>query len=185
MVHLVGLGGGGCNVLEYAMSKGFKAAYTFVTSPVRSNKPWDTEFIEWNSPDNYYQNSEWYKDEVEIPERLRIRLMKYKHNIIVSSLGGFTGTLLTKAILKHTWPEILDFEYILGMPFRFEGQKRKEVVKYFKSTFKNIPNIKYANYQQIADLHDDIRLKQAFTIANSMIYSVITSDQMDKVLFHK
>ncbi len=179
MVHLVGLGGGGCNVLEYAMTKGFKAAYTFVTSPVRPNKTWDIEFIEWHSPDNYFQNSEWYKDEIEIPERLRIRLMKYKHSIIVSSLGGYTGTLLVKAILKHTWLEKLHFDYVLGIPFRFEGQKRNETVKYFKSTFKNIQNIKYVPFQQIAELHNNITLNQAFTIADSMVFSEISTEPMD------
>ena len=173
MVHLVGLGGGGCNVLEYAIKQGFEATYTFVTSPERTNIPQGAQFIDFTSPDYYYSDSIWYKEDIVLPEPLRRKLMKYTDNIIVVCIGGYAGTMLLKAILNYNWPEILNFRFIVGTPMNFERREQKNIIRLIKILDMH-GKIQIVPLEKICKTEgNNFSIDQAFQLADSLMFSKI------------
>lgn len=172
MVHLVGLGGGGCNVLEFAIKQNFQAVYTFVSSPKREIQLDFCEFIEFSSPQFYFANPCWYKSSINLPEQLIQKLLEHNNNIIVCCAGSYTGSMLVKAISGYNWPNNINFSYFVGTPFNFEGNK-KPIINDLKISLKGL-NVKYIPLQQIVKTEgSSIHVEKAFQKADHLMFSII------------
>lgn len=177
MVHLVGIGGGGCNVLEYALKLNFKAEYTFISSPIRKYLPSEVKFIEYVSPENYFLDSTWIERNIEIPESIQTIIKSRRKTIYIAGLRGYTGSLLVKAIVKKLLSDNLyntDYHhFILSLPFNNEGSMgTNNALKVARQILK-YPNMNLYKLEDIRSSCVDLTIADAFLKADELAYSKI------------
>ena len=177
MIHLVGIGGGGCNVLEYALKQNFKAEYTFITSPIRKHLPSDVKFIEFASPNNYFFDFSWINRNIEIPESIRSIIKAKQKTIYTAGLRGFTGSLLVRAIIQKLLNDykanISLHHFVLSTPFKNEGSRSIINALAIAKQISNYPNINLYSIEDLRSSSGDITISEAFLKADELAFSKI------------
>jgi len=177
MIHLVGIGGGGCNVLEYALKQNFKASYTFISSPIRKHLPSEVKFIEYVSPENYFFDSSWIDMNIEIPESIQNIIKSRRKTIYIAGLRGYTGSLLVKSIVKELLSVNMDnaefHHFILSLPFRNEGSMSTDNALKVAKQISKYPNMNLYKLEDIRSSCVDLTIADAFLKADELAFSKI------------
>ena len=173
-IHFIGLGGAGCNMLEYIQKQGIVARYTCITNPVRNNLSSEINVLKFDSPRNYTLIENWHKQDLKLPMSIKMLLHSNSHYVILSGLGGYTGTMLTKSIMKHLKKQEKDVMTICCLPFKFETSRNniandisKDLIKQYKVSFIDL-NVASKGYGHIS-------LKQFFDKVNEDTYRIYKS----------
>ena len=107
--HFIGFGGGGSNILQTLFKEIPNGKFTMVSDPIREFLPESMEFIHFIKPivkptvrifQNDVEDSEMYRN-LDLPAALLNRIDKNQHVILISSLGGYTGTILLDALISY------------------------------------------------------------------------------------
>lgn len=172
--HFVGIGDGGCKMLQYLISKGnIKSAdYTAVNcSFMGYSFPLERQILTGVPEDAYTGRNINLKAldklSVQLPPTITNAFIdKDRHYVLLAGLGGFTGSYLCKAIPGFLQANKLGYNSIISLPFSHEGLvKRKQAVA-IKHSLRDQPNTVFVDYDSIRENHGNFKLKDAFTIAN-------------------
>jgi cell division GTPase FtsZ len=160
LIHIIGLGGGGSNAMEYIHRKGVQAKYTYITDRQRLYLPKEIDFIQFRPPlKNKIQFPKEFagfsdvNQEIILPEGIRSLFFENQKYILLSGLGGNTGTLLIHKL--SYWLEISrkDFAIIVSLPYHFEGIERPVLA----TTLKNILHAKpFFLFFQVGVINKDL-----------------------------
>jgi cell division GTPase FtsZ len=173
-IHFIGLGGAGCNMLEYIQKQGIVARYTCITNPVRNNLSSEINVLKFDSPRNYTLIENWHKQNLKLPMSIKLLLHSNSQYVILSGFGGYTGTMLTKSILKHLKKQRKDAMAICCLPFKFETP-RKSVANETAANLNEYNNITYLDLDIVSKGYGQISLKQFFDKVNEDAYRIYKS----------
>ncbi|MCX6227378.1 MAG: hypothetical protein NTV01_22015 [Bacteroidia bacterium] len=157
-LHFIGLGGGGCNAVEYIHSKGIQANYTCISHPERSSLPSDIHF------QTFARLSKW--DLFDGYDLVR----KNRRYVLLSGLGGKTGTYLVEEFMLLLQYQNRDFLTICSLPFAFEGHQRRIFAERFRAKFQSMKNFICFDLNSIVKHWADITLTDAFEKADERFY---------------
>ena len=127
-IHFIGLGGAGCNALEYIYRQGIKANYTSITYPERPHLPPDVHF------NAYARISKWHLFEAGTLFNENCRY------ILLAGLGGDTGSYLVEELTPLLWVQNKEFLILCSSPFSFEGNQRRIIAAGVKTKFQSMSN---------------------------------------------
>ena len=138
-IHVIGLGGAGTNILEqlYKIQPTFK--YTILTDPIRTNIPESVKFIHYIH--HFPFLNELVEDHNILPEDLIERIGIDEHLILLTGLGGSTGTLLTDQLIQFCINSNITFQVGCSWPLSFEGAKRLKLAKAFELKYEDFQNV--------------------------------------------
>ena len=176
--HFVGLGGGGCNALENIRSKGVRAKYTCVTNPIRPHLPKDVEFIKFVTPtcfDRKEMGSLSYgniEDHTALDSQIKNVFSADSFFILLTALGGYTGTKLTRELAEHLIVNNKHFMIICSTPFKFEGKMNISIAEKVREQLTPLPNFHCFELGSLREVHGNMKLSEAFSKADEQFYSI-------------
>lgn len=135
-IHFVGLGGAGCNTVEYAMTKKSNAQFTFINQKTNRDIPENVNFIDLSNfkSNPYYSGFAMSPEEFyEMDEVVNVFEAKDTVYILFAGLGGVTGSKLCFPILHHL-RRVKKLHYLSAcLPFNFEGNARSVIANFSKN----------------------------------------------------
>jgi cell division GTPase FtsZ len=179
-LHIIGLGGGGCNALENIYGHGVRARYTCISDPIRTYPTSKIDFFQF-APPIVTVDAPWWEyvqlcnidQDLLIPEEILNLFFDDKHYVLLAAFGGCLGTLLTKGL--YQWLDFLEKDYtiLFSIPFAFEGKERL----FFATLMKNELHIqKRVHYFHLDELRKDspnMTLEEGFKKADEQFYDIL------------
>jgi cell division GTPase FtsZ len=182
-LHIVALGGAGCNFLSFIYNNGVKAKYTAVSSYSR-NLPKDSaiEFIHFTPPQKEVMiDRGTFVDKLvstDMNNRLQMPDAIYKHLesndkfIIISGLGGYIGSFFTEDTANYLSKNGKTFLILCTLPFSFEGAR----IKYAEDTRKKLSsfdNFKYIELTSLREKYGNVGIKAAFQKIDDLFLDIV------------
>ena len=171
-IHFIGLGGAGCNVIEYIHKKGICARYTCITSPERPHLPADIEFIQFGPAEIDYHTYKMEMKDYEISKDIQNLFTSNLKFVLFAGFGGNTGTNLTRQLSTMLRQKNKEFMAIYTMPFNFEGPSRKSFALKAKQSMDGIFNVHSFNLEVIRQNYGNVTLNVAFQKADEHCYQL-------------
>ena len=158
--HFIGLGGAGCNALEYIYRQGIKAKYTCISYPERPELPPDIRFIKCTRQikRHLFETGSLFKED-----------SKY---ILLAGLGGDTGSNLLVELASILWVRNKEFILLCSLPFSFEGAQRRVIAGNIKTRFKSMDNFICFDLEEMRQIWGNVTLKVAFEKADKEFYNL-------------
>jgi cell division protein FtsZ len=176
-IHIVGIGGGGCNALEYIRKKGVAAEYTCISSPDRHSLPPGVSFIPYDSP-KYYNLLEYQDDNLAIPAEIEKVFDGDATFVLLAGFGGFTGSNLTRALAGYLSKGNKRFMIICSMPFSFEGERRKRIALNTRRFLEHFTSFRCLEMETIRVACGNLPLSVAFEKADEEFYDIFRENIM-------
>lgn len=166
-LHFVGFGGAGSNTIEYLHAKGIKAKFTCISNPVRPNISDEIDFIHYI-----------YSLENQLPTIILDIFESDEKFIILSGIGGNTGTSFTMSISRLLHKKKIPFLTISSFPFKFESQDRNSLSNLVLRKLDNVPNFRYYTFPEIKALFNTkMNPKELFEKVNELIYELYLANK--------
>ena len=166
-LHFVGFGGAGSNIVEYLHSKGINAKFTCISNPRRPNISSEIQFI------NYV-----YVVENKIPTRIVNIFKSDEKFILLSGLGGYTGTFFTVEISKLLHKKNSPFLTIASMPFDIESAERHSKSDLAVKELEKIPNFYYYKFPEIKVLFNSkMNFKEIAEKTSHLLYELYEANK--------
>ena len=181
-LHFVGLGGAGTNTVDYFYRMGIKGKYTCITNPERPNLPSGIKLIEFIPPRQiHYESGIEVFQILDIHHKIKIPssvINIFKSNdkfVLLSGLGGYTGSYLTVELNRLLHDNGRKFMTICSLPFTFEGQKRKSCAEYAMKQLETQRNFKCFELDDIIEKYGrNLTILEVFKKADKQFYSICT-----------
>src|SRR5690606_26456339 len=109
---------------------------------------------------------------IEIPDSI---LDIFKSNdmfVLLSGLGGYTGTFMTEELTLLLYQQKKPFLTISSLPFNFEGRKRKITAENTVHKLKSIDGFRYYELEKIRKEYGNQTIKDVFQKANEQLYKI-------------
>lgn len=172
--HFIGLGGAGCNILEFFHQKGLKGNYTCITNPKRENLSKDIQFIHYCSPRD--EKTKGILADMTVPlilsEEVKAVFSENYTYVLLAGLGSYTGTYMTEELTILLQENNKNFVSICCMPFLFEGDLYRLYAEKIKNRFQILPNFRFYDLEEIKEKHGNKGFREVFEIANNEIYKL-------------
>lgn len=132
--HFIGLGGAGCNILEYFFKNDLEGKYTFITEQERPYLSPSIHFIPFYAPAISHIKSDGsivklkadLSEELILPAEVEHLLNKDDFYVIVAGIGGYTGTMFSEQLTQVLREKGRDFMGLFCFPFFFQSEIRKD-----------------------------------------------------------
>lgn len=157
-IHFIGLGGAGCNALEYIHQQGIKAKYTGISYPERLCLPRTIQFIP------FIRESKW-----DMFDGSKLFTNKCRY-ILLAGLGGDTGTYLVEALTHQLVTRHIQFLTICSFPFSLEGNQRRITAEKVKTRFESSLSFICFDLNFLIRTWGDQTLSSAFEMADQQFY---------------
>lgn len=179
-LHFIGLGGAGCNALEYIYNKNINAKYTGITElEKRSKLSSAINYVDFIPPKQIcfktdtgeYSISDMTQKLI-LPDHIKQLFRENHRYVLLAGLGGYTGTYMTEelALLLRKWGK--DFYIISSLPFSFEDSRRQSFARKVKDKMRWLDKFKYFELETIRETYGDITLKHAFEKGDEQFFRV-------------
>lgn len=155
--HFISFGGGGANILLSLETQNPIGLITMISDPKRDNLPEQIRFIHYpntqvkptirNYP-NDVEDDAMYQNLI-IPSELIERISRNQNIVLISSLGGYTGTILLDYFINFLAENNYRFSVHCGWPLKFEGPPRLHSAIKFR--LKHLHTNKVTHYKSIVD----------------------------------
>ncbi len=101
------------------------------------------------------------------------RLFKEDDNyVLLTGLGGETGTQLTEKLLLLFQEMKKDFIVICSIPFVWEGELKRSRANRVKIKFQNLPNFNFFELSEIQNHYGHLKIREVLNIINEECYGV-------------
>jgi cell division protein FtsZ len=175
-LHLIGLGGAGCNMLEYIHGQGLKSKYTAISSPVRYDLPLGIVFIEYGPIIKAPRDYSVMEMDLPISDSILELLEENNDFVLMVGLGGNTGSNLVRQLSKILQAKGKRFIVICQTPFTFEGKSRRNLASRTLNELQRIPRVHSFNLDSIRDKFGDLKLSEAFLKADEHCYQLLRTN---------
>jgi cell division protein FtsZ len=182
-LHIIALGGAGCNFLRFIYNHGVNAKYTAVSSE-SGNIPKDStiEFIHFAPPQKEVMiDRGTFVDKlvsIDMNNRLQMPDAIYKHLesddkfIIISGLGGYISSFFTEDTANYLSKNGKTFLIICTLPFSFEGER----TRYAEDTRKKLSsfdNFKYIENNSLKEKYGNVGFKASFQKIDELFLDIV------------
>lgn len=173
-IHVIGLGGAGCNTAKYFCNKGVNATYTCMSNAERKDLPEAFLFAEYHiySEEKRLQiiigkvRVDFENMKPDLPTALPLpiaeRLNSNSRFILLVGLGGLTGSYLVRDIADLLKKDNREFAIICSLPFNFEGEIRNSCANMVKDKLSGLPNFHYYLNENMREKYGNLRISEAF-----------------------
>ncbi len=181
---ILGIGGGGCNVLEHIAEFDKEAFLIAINNEIATLNLLDSSIshkihIDKNQEElkKYLENS--YNEENILDENIKNTLYKLtkdcKEIAIIVTAGGVTGSAIAPATAKYLKSLSKKVAVVATLPFKFEGKMRE---KNAKETIEKLKRI--CDYVEVVDNNDVLKylkgnesIEEGFEMISKMIYEAV------------
>ncbi len=181
-VHFIGLGAAGSKIISFLHSQGVEGKFTYVTDSEKKDTSKEFQFIHFSPPVEIYEidgldpiqftNREM---ELELPIAFLDLFKSDEFVVLVSGLGGYTGTNMTEELTLMLHYQERPFLTISSLPFNFEGQKRNLMAQNTVDRLEHIERFHYFKLEDLRAKHDNLTIKDAFEKADEQFYEMYKS----------
>ncbi len=178
-LHFVGLGGGGCNAVEFIQQRMSNAKFTCISSPVRKYEKSNIKFVELNLHDwfdvanvrkDYLNDKIFFRGIERVEEVFRTD----DTFIILVGAGGDTGTMIAHDVFERMRSNNRDCYMVSTFPFDFEGRCRIKMATTFVNRFKLDTHFGLVSNEEMRRIYGDMDIADAFAKIDELM--------MDKAL---
>lgn len=170
-LHFVGVGDGGCKMIEYLLSKGEQIGYTAINSNYKGYFFATNKQVVFELPIDAYNgrnmNLTTLQSQKGLPKNIaNVFTDKSRHYVVFIGLGGYTGSYLSKEVISHFEAKNLRHNCIISLPFTHEGLIKRKNAEMIKSSLSNCKNIAFVDFNLIRENQGNFKMVDAFEIAN-------------------
>lgn len=162
--------------MESFFKKGEKGKYTYITNIKREYYSSEIDFIFYGSPKMKWNEVADISKSLILPKEIKEIFMDNHKYILLTGLGGYTGTYLLKELIVLLKEENKDFLALCALPFAFEGFIREQYSEQFKNLFPNLPNLKYFELDTIKEKYGNKSFVEGFEIAADEMYKLFKNE---------
>jgi cell division GTPase FtsZ len=188
-VHFIGLGGAGSNMIKSIFDIGVKGKYTYISDFKKLNFEKEIEFMPYVSPGKRIikNNIEIYK-EVDYNKNLvltdSIKKIFLSNNlfILLSGLGGYTGTFMTEKLSEFLVYKKKEFVVISTLPFSFEDTERKFIAEKSIKILQKLENFYSFELENYKKEFGNLKLDSFF---EKIHYDILITTILPKIQFLK
>jgi len=161
--HFVGLGGGGCNVVEGIHAKGVQGRFTCITHPERPHLPKQIQFLKFPSLGELERRSPRGVPDMtrtfQLSDQIREVFSEGDTYILFAGLGGYTGTKIVEQLIPWLLKDHHEFAVYCSIPFAFEGERRTIAVR-LADQFHSLPNFHYFDLESVREKYFDFTVTE-------------------------
>lgn len=173
-IRIVGVGGGGSNLVNYIHDHGACGADIFICNTSIEELCMHRTPLKLhlgNGTLGSGSNTEYATSEaINSLDDIKKCLEGAKVVIIVSTLGGGTGTAVAPIIAKESKAMGIITLSIATLPFRFEGERKIEkALEGMKQLARYSDSIYIYNNQGLMDLHPELSIDKAFGLVDEIV----------------
>jgi len=178
IIKVLGVGGGGCNAVNYMFQQGIRDVDFIVTntdsqalenSPVPLRIQLGAQLTEGRGAGNLPEIGKQAAIE-NITEIKEILANNTKMVFITAGMGGGTGTGAAPVIAKAARELNILTVGIVTLPFRFEGQRRqRQAIQGIKELKNNVDSLLIINNEKLREIHGDLKIADAFGKADNVL----------------
>ncbi|MDG5800785.1 hypothetical protein QA597_10480 [Marinilabiliaceae bacterium ANBcel2] len=179
-LHFIGLSDAGANIIRHFHSKGMRGKYTIISTELSFQLHPDIDHIQIEvrnrtSGFNPYHPSIHLCDNGEnmnIPDSVYSIFNNNDLFVLLSGLGGYTGSRLMESLSRKLEEKQKDYRAICSLPFRFEGIVRRSSALYTLNSIGNINTVHAFELEDLRKDHPDMVLSNAFNKANEEFWRI-------------
>lgn len=167
-IHVIGIGGLGSRMIAFIQKKGIKAKYSYINDEILSDIEPETNFVEFipKSEFIYIRNGDKIRstdwtEKVHLPDNVYDIITQSDKYIIITGLGGYTGTFVTEEVCKLLKASNKTFSIICSMPFNAEGRLRFNTANGLRQKFENYQDFHCFEQEQIVTKYGNMILSDA------------------------
>jgi cell division GTPase FtsZ len=158
--HFIGLGGAGCNALEFIHQQGVAAEFTCISDRKNLHLPENFRFIPFIRDRK--------RDVFDGSKLFFARNCRY---ILLAGLGGNTGSYLVEELTQQLLGQNIQFLTICSHPFALEGKQRSMTAERIIARFSSTTNfICFDLNLLIRGWGGDLTISSAFEKADQQFY---------------
>jgi cell division GTPase FtsZ len=173
-LHYLGIGNGGCKMIEYLLKKEEAINYTVINSSFKGyNFPINKQVI-YDLPNDAYNgrniNMATLHSQTGLPQNIHnIFADNSKHYVVFVGLGGYTGSYLSTTIISHLAAKNTSYNCIISLPFSHEGFIKRKNAEIIKSSLPKSKNIAFVDFDLIRKEHGNFKMVDAFEVADEYV----------------
>ena len=176
---VVGLGGAGCNIVEYLQKNGIKASFIGISNPERPNLSSDIRFIKFVPPQislgegsgKFLPVSDMNQPLI-LPQNIKELFTSNNKYILLAGLGGYTGTYMVEHLADFLKQTKIEFAVICCLPLQFEGKQRKAVAREAQTKLESHVNVTYFDPNTLSQQYGDRSLEDFFDVCNTKVLDI-------------
>lgn len=184
-LHIIGIGGAGANTVAYFHKQGVKAKYTYINNIERVELSDKFNFLKFVPPTKEIiqtKNLEIVLSDMTqaliIPQEILDLFTKKENYVLLSGLGGYTGTFMMQQLTEMLYYQKKSFLSICTSPFAFEGEEKNKSALQATQKLQLISNFHCINLENVLKNHGNLSVKESFEKINEMSFKIFQSAQL-------
>jgi len=177
---LLGIGGGGCNILSDILKKDKKFKHLYINSDIKTLQHKKNILTLQNNDLGCKGDVKCGKELItsNVVYKLSQTLPKDKKIFLLTTLGGGVGSGATIAIAKLLKSLAFDFHIVALLPFSFEGKKRMQTAQESLKELQEItPNISVIeNAKILTNVEKKSSLKESFEMISDDVLELMLNN---------
>ena len=166
-LHFIGVGSGGTSAMMYIHNKRIVAKYTCITGPFVDHITPDVKHLFYLAPREYRDYSNTHK--IALTQEMKHIFKEEEHYIVLTGLGGFSGTGLISNILKHLQDNGKKHDAICSLPYQEEGRSRVGYANKKKTELEKNKNVVIFDQNPIGGLNISKALEKGHEISYNIL----------------
>lgn len=183
-LHIIGIGGAGTNTAAYFHKQGVNAKYTYINNLEINEISKEFNYINFVSPTKEFIQTKKYQvvfsdmtQELIIPQETLDLFTKNEKYLLLSGLGGYTGTFMMQQLTEMLYQQKIPFLSICTSPFNFEGEEKNKYALQTTQKLQHISNFHCINLENVLKNHGNLSVKESFEKINEMSFKIFQSAQ--------
>ncbi|MBU3663787.1 MAG: hypothetical protein FGM41_11410 [Bacteroidetes bacterium] len=179
-LHIIGFGGAGSNMIIALQKMGLQAKYTCINQPERENLAHEIKYINFMPPGERRitkTGKEFFIPDMQaplqVPQNIYSLFKPEAHCLLIAGLGGYTGTYLMEHFGTWLLEHQLSFTAICVLPFSFERDGSKTIIKRIQKKFKGNKRFQFIDLDTYKEKFGAKPLQELFEQVNEDVYALI------------
>ncbi len=181
-IKIVGLGTGGKGIVEYISLKDTNYDITVINSSLLDVSKNNIKQIQFDLPNDAYSKS-------SIPHITKINLdvlrktelskeiqnvfsSKDSHYVLFTTIGGFTGSHLSKQIGEMLLQENKKFTSIVNIPSSIKNSSIRKFANIIKGEIAQLPNTHFFDSDALRSIYGNYLLRDVEALSNEQIFKL-------------
>ncbi len=181
-IKIIGLGSGGVGIVKYINSKENNLDITVINSSQINESNNNIKAIHFDLPNDAYVSS-------SVPHIKKINLEVLRktelsndiqnvfssidcHYVLFTTIGGFTGSCLSKQIGEMLVKENKEFTNIIIIPSSIKNSSIRKFANVIKGEIAQLPNTHFFDSDNLRSIYGNYLLRDIDTLANQEIFKI-------------
>ncbi len=181
-IKIVGLGSGGLGIVNYISSRDNNLDITIINSAQLNESNNNIKTIQFDLPnDAYVTSSIQHIKKINLDVLRKTELSKEiqsvfsskdSHYVLFTTIGGFTGSHLSKQIGEMLLQENKRFTSIVNIPSSIKNSSIRKFANSIKGEIAELPNTHFFDSDALRSIYGNYLLKDIDALANQEILKI-------------